>query len=122
MGPGAQQGGDLVGAVAGLGIAGRSRTENSRPSKMRLRAVLSRQKRLLDVVKTLQKIAKTCTMRISSEDVVLAVNPGSLNEPQVWSSLKSVFGVSVIGLVTAVTRIFFVGRTRRQWYFQNTAN
>lgn len=57
---------------------------------MRLRAVLGRQKRLWEVVKALQKLAKVCTMRISPEDVVLAVNPGSLNEPQIWSSMKSV--------------------------------
>ena len=74
-----------------FGAAGPTSPDCEFPPKMRLRAVLSRQKRFLDVVKTLQKIAKTCTIRISSEDVVLAVNPGSLNEPQVWSSLKSVF-------------------------------
>ena len=69
----------------------RRRREAVLPRKvMRLRAVLGRQKRLLEVCKALQKIAKICTMRISPDDVVLAVNPGSLNEPQVWSSMKSV--------------------------------
>ena len=35
-------------------------------------------------------------MRISPDDVVLAVNPGSLNEPQVWSSMKSVLWLLIL--------------------------
>jgi hypothetical protein len=57
---------------------------------MRLRAVLSRQRRLLDVVRTLQKVTKDCTMKISPTEVVLAASPGSLTEPQAWASMKSV--------------------------------
>ena len=67
-----------------------SASSHSRLADMRLRAVLNGGRRLLDVLRALERVSKTVTVLMSPEELAFVANPSTFDNLQVWAVFAAV--------------------------------